>query len=297
MLQTRRQFLTSAAAIAATGTTTAALGRSLFNAVPPRKYELGLVTYNVAKDWDLPTILETCEEVGIAAVELRTTHRHGVEPSLDTAQRREVKSRFSDSKVKFWGSGSTCEFHSPDKAVVEKNIEDCKKFIELVADLGGTGVKVRPNGLPQGVPIEKTLEQIGTALKSCGDAAERAGVEIWVEVHGGGTQEPKNMHAIMEACDHKNVGVTWNSNSTDVKGGSVSESFALLRPWIKSCHITDLKSDATGKYPYRELFRLFRETGYDRYTLIEYGTPYPNVAEGKAFLRDYRTLWEQLTTA
>lgn len=295
---TRRRFLTSVAAMTAAGAASStALGRSLLDATKPRQFELGLVTYNVAKDWDLPTILKVCENVGIAAVELRTTHQHGVEPSLNAAQRREVKKRFEDSDVRFWGCGSTCEFHSPDESVVRKNVEGCKRFVDLVADLGGTGVKVRPNGLPKEVPIEKTIEQISKALRECGDAARQDGVEIWVEVHGGGTQEPSNMHAIMEGCDHKNVGVTWNSNATDVKNGSVAESFALLRPWLKSCHINDLGNDAAGRYPYRELFRLLREAEYDRYTLIEVGTAYPNVAEGEAFLRDYQALWKRLASA
>ena len=40
---------------------------------------LGLVTYNLARDWDLPTLIRNCEETGFHAVELRTTHAHGVE--------------------------------------------------------------------------------------------------------------------------------------------------------------------------------------------------------------------------
>ena len=47
---------------------------------------------------------------------------------------------------------------------MKKNIETCKEFVQLVADIGGRGVKVRPNGLPKGVTVEKTLEQIGKAL-------------------------------------------------------------------------------------------------------------------------------------
>ena len=43
---------------------------------------LGLVTYNIAKDWDIPTLIANCQQTGFEAVELRTTHRHGVEPSL-----------------------------------------------------------------------------------------------------------------------------------------------------------------------------------------------------------------------
>ncbi len=101
-------------------------------------------------------------------------------------ERQQVRKRFADAGVAIWGCGSVCEFHSPDPATVKKNIETCKEFVQLAADIGGKGVKVRPNGLPKDVPIEKTLAQIGKALIECGKAAADAGVEIWVEVHGGG---------------------------------------------------------------------------------------------------------------
>ena len=44
--------------------------------------KLGLVTYNMAKDWDIPTIINNCTETGFEGVELRTTHAHKVEVSL-----------------------------------------------------------------------------------------------------------------------------------------------------------------------------------------------------------------------
>jgi hypothetical protein len=34
--------------------------------------KLGLVTYNLAKDWDIPTIIKNCEMTGFEAVELHT---------------------------------------------------------------------------------------------------------------------------------------------------------------------------------------------------------------------------------
>lgn len=260
----------------------------------PLKFRLGLVTYNVAAAWDLPTLLKICKSVGISPVELRTTHKHGVEPSLSKDQRKEVKQRFADAGVEIWGSGSVCEFHSPDPAAVKKNIETCKQFVDLVADIGGKGVKVRPNGLPKDVAVEKTLEQIGKALVECGKAASAAGVEIWVEVHGPGTSLPENCKKIMEHCGHPQVGLTWNSNATDIKNGSVAESFKMLWPWVRSCHINDLPNDGLGKYPYRELFRLFRENGYDRVTLCEVGKTPPDPVIGEEFLRYYKALWTEL---
>jgi sugar phosphate isomerase/epimerase len=248
-----------------------------------------MVTYNISATWDLPTILRICRATGVAAVELRTTHAHGVEPSLPPGERAEVKKRFADAGLRFWGCGTVCEFHSPDPKVVEQNIETCKQFIGLVADLGGTGVKVRPNGLPKDVPVEKTLAQIGRALVECGRAAADAGLEVWVEVHGGGTAQPANMKAIMEHCGQPNVGVTWNSNGTDVTNGSVASAFEMLRPWVKSCHINELY----GSYPYRELFGCLRRAGYDRYTLIEIPQKL-DPAAGELLLKYYKALWAEL---
>jgi sugar phosphate isomerase/epimerase len=288
----RRNFLQSAGALAASGL---AAAPSLAADEPrPLKFRLGIVTYNIAAAWDLPTLLKVCKTVGVSPVELRTTHKHGVEPALSKGDRKEIKQRFADSGVEFWGCGSVCEFHSPDASVVKKNIETCKDFVQLAADLGGKGVKVRPNGLPEKVPVEKTLEQIGKALIECGNAAADAGVEIWVEVHGPGTSHPPHIKTIMDHCGHEKVGLTWNSNAADLRDKSVAEYFKLLRPHIRSCHINELWKDSAGIYPYRELFHLFRETGYDRVTLCEVGRTPPDAASGEELLRYYKALWTEL---
>jgi sugar phosphate isomerase/epimerase len=272
----RRDFLAATAVLPV-----ALQSRLLVAADTAAKFKLGVVTYKV------------CQEVGVAAVECCTTHKHGVEPTLTAAQRADVKKQFADSGVVFWGCGSTCEFHAADPAVVKKNVEECKAFVGLVKDLGGKGVKVRPNGVPKDADPQKTFEQIGKALAECGKAAADAGVEIWVEVHGAVTQIPKNMKSIMDACGHPAVGVCWNSNAADVENRSVKAAFELLKPWIKSCHINDLENDEKGTYPYRELFGLLRGIGYDRYTLCEVGKAYP-VAEGTEYLRKYRATWDKL---
>jgi sugar phosphate isomerase/epimerase len=290
---TRRRFL-HASALAAGLPAVAAPALAADASDRPPRFRLGLVTYNLAAAWSLADVLKVCKAAGVSPVELRTTHKHGVEPSLSKERRQEVRRRFADSGVELWGCGTTCEFQSPDPAVVRRNIETCRSFIDLVADLGGRGVKVRPNGLPKEVPVEKTLEQIGKSLIPCGKAAADAGVEVWVEVHGHGTAHPPYVKAIMEQCGHPKVGLTWNSNRDDIKDGSVAESFKLLWPWLRSCHINDLYKDSTGAYPYRELFRLMRGNGYDRVTLCEVGRSIADPDAGAEFLRYYKALWTEL---
>lgn len=257
------------------------------------KFKPGLISYNVAKDWDVPTILRICKSAGIGAFEARTTHKHGIEIKLTKDERATVKKQFNDAGVLFWSCGSACEFHSPDAKVVQKNVEETKQFLQLAADLGGKGVKVRPNGVDKSMTVEQACTQIGKALVDCGKAAEDLGLEVWVEVHGATTQIPKNMKLIMEACGHKAVGVCWNSNATDVAEKSIAANFDLLKPWIKHCHINDLENDKAGKYPYRELFKKLREIGYDRYTMCEVGKSYDPKA-GEEFLKNYVAMWKEL---
>jgi sugar phosphate isomerase/epimerase len=249
--------------------------------------QLGAVTYNVLKDMDLDTIIKTLETAGFEAVELRTGHKHGVEPAITEAERQRVKDRFSRSKVKLLSYGTTCEFQSADPAERKRQIDLAKQFVTLAHDTNVTGVKVRPNGLAKGIPRETTIANIAAGLREVGDFGYVHGVEIWLEVHGGETQIPAAAAEIMRATNHKNVGLCWNSNPTDVVNGSVKASFDLLRPWLKSCHINELVSG----YPYRELFALMKKTGYDRWTLCECAES----KEPERFLRYYRALWLELT--
>ena len=285
-LRTRRRFLQT---LLGSSTLPFLLPRELFAApTADITFKLGTVTYNLAKDWDVPTIIKNCEATGFEAVELRTTHKHGVEPVLDAPQRAEVKKRFADSKVRLLSLGTVCEFHSPDAAVVRKNVEDCRQFVDLARDLGCMGIKVRPNGIPQEVPEEKTIEQIGSALRECGKMGADAGVEIWVEVHGKDSAHPPRCAAMMKACGHESVGLCWNSNSTDLMGGkSVTPAFELLKPWLKHCHINELWNE---QYPWRELFTLLRESGYNRYTLAEI----PETTDPVRLMKYYRGLWREL---
>ncbi|MGH9629829.1 MAG: sugar phosphate isomerase/epimerase family protein, partial [Bryobacteraceae bacterium] len=142
------------------------------------------------------------------------------------------------------------------------------------------------NGVPQEVSLEKTVEHISEALRTVGDYAQGKGVEVWVEVHGKTTQRPDVAAAIMKATRHDHVGLCWNSNPTDVVNGSVKQSFNLLRPWIKNVHINELANE----YPYRELFALLKQSGYERYTLCEA----QESKEPERFLRWYKALWTEL---
>ena len=249
--------------------------------------KLGLVTYNMARDWDVPTIIENCGATGFQGVELRTTHAHNVEVNLSANERQEVRKQFADSPIELAGLGSAFDYHSTDAEEVRQNIEGTKEYAQLAADVGAPGVKVRPNGLPEGVPVEKTLTQIGVSLRECGEFAKNLGVQIRLEVHGRETAHVPHIRTIMEIADHDNVFVCWNSNPGEVEDGSVEHNFNLVKGWIQLVHINELYR---REYPWRELFTLLQTSGYDGYTLAEI----PGSSDPVRMMHYYRALWEAL---
>jgi sugar phosphate isomerase/epimerase len=249
--------------------------------------KVGTVTYQIGKDMDLPTLLDVCEKTGLEGVELRTTHPHGVEIALSAEERAEVKRRFDDSPVALVGLGTACEYHSLEEAELKKNIEETHEWVKLAADLGCAGVKVRPNGVQTdaGVPLEKTLEQIGLALRECGRAAADCGVQIRCEVHGAVTCQVPNMKTIMDAADHDNVFICWNCNVGETDdSGSINANFDLLKDKIRLVHMRDL---TVQEYPWRELFALLKGVDYQGYCLAEI----PHTNDPERVLTYYRALF------
>jgi len=249
--------------------------------------KLGLVTYNLAKDWDVDKIIAMCSAHSFEGVELRTTHAHRVEVNLSKAERRQVRTKFESSPVALAGLGSAFEYHSPDRDELRRNIEGTKEYARLAAEVGAPGIKVRPNSLclDKGVPEQDTLRQIGQSLAECAEDAARLGIQVRLEVHGYDTAEPVRIRKILDHADHPNVYVCWNCNQQDVRNGSVRESFELLGDDIALVHMRDL---CVRDYPWLELLGLLRSRGYQGFCCAEIeGSDQPD-----RIMDFYRALWD-----
>lgn len=260
----RRSFLQTSVA-ASLGTLI--WNRSFLKGAQPGEMRFGLVTYQWGKDWDLPTLISNCEEANYAGVELRTQHAHGVEPVLSASQREEVKKRFEDSPVECVGYGSNQEYHSADPNELRENINGTLELIKLSHDIGATGVKVKPNTLPEGVPPEKTIAQIGRSLNEVGRFASDYGQLIRVEVHGRKTSEIPVMKAIFDHVEEESVGICWNCNAQDLLPPGLGPNFDLLRDRFgDTMHVRELDSE---DYPYQDLIKLLTASNYAGWILLE----------------------------
>jgi sugar phosphate isomerase/epimerase len=253
--------------------------------------KIGLMTYNLGKDWDIETIIKNCTEAEWKSVELRTTHKHGVEVTLSAAQRAEVKKRFKDSALETISLASAFEYDSPDKEEVKRNVEGTKEFVKLAKDIGATGIRVFPNAFVEGAADkEKTMEQIGKALAEVGSYANNFGVEIRLCVHGKGTNSIPVIKKIIDYSQSPYVFVNWNCDILDKSGEGLEYNFNLVKDRIRGVHMHELFNP---EYPYRLFFKLLADSGYKGYCNAEV----EQSCEPVTFMKYYRALFLALQNA
>lgn len=109
--------------------------------------KLGLMTYMIGATWDIDTLIKNLHETKIEHVELRTTHKHGVEVDLNKQQREKIKKRFGDTNIAL-SLASAFSYHFDNQDELSKSIEGTKEYLQLAADIGAEGIRVFPNALP-----------------------------------------------------------------------------------------------------------------------------------------------------
>lgn len=288
-VQTRKEFIRNVSLMAGV----AALPGSFLASCagkPGSNMKLGLVTYQWAKDWDVPTIIKNCTETGILGVELRVQHAHGVNYDMTASERAAVKKQFDDSPVEIVGMGTNEQYDWVEPEKVKESIEITKKWLQLSKDIGASGVKVKPNALHTDVvPKEKTLEQIGKALNELGQYALDMGQVIRLEVHGRETQQLPNIKVIMDQVQNKGALVCWNCNEQDLMGEGLEYNFNLVKDKFgDTCHVREMN---VGDYPYQQLMDLFVGINYNGWILLECRT---EPADKIAALKEQKTVWETM---
>jgi len=291
----RRNFLSHSLCIASG--VTAAIGltscdslKTADNKKRAGQTRFGFTTYQWGEDWDIPTLIANCTKAGVFGVELRTSqsYAHGVELELNSQHRDEVRKRFKDSPVELVGIATSERYDWPEKAKLEAAIENTKAFVKLSRDVGGSGVRVFPNSFHDGVPREKTIEQIAKALNIVGVFAADYGQEIRLEAHGNAGELP-TIFAIMDQVDQPSVRVKLNSDARDTRGRGFEHNFNLVKNLLgQTLHLHNLKD---SEFPYQLQMDLLVKMGWSGWQLLEVSD---NVPDRVQALIEQRQIWDRM---
>jgi hypothetical protein len=256
------------------------------------KMRLGLATYTWGKDWSVPELIEKLPQSGVFGVELRTSMdwAHGVETTLTTKQRREVKERFADSPVELVALACSERMDWPDPERLATAVEAAKSHVKLSHDVGSKSLRIFPNTFHKDVPRERTIAQIARAAGEVGAYAAKFGQFVDLEAHGPAGELP-TMAAIMEQVTQSNVRVRLNSDMRDIKGEGFDANFALVKDHLAATvHIHNLKSE----FPYRRQFELLMKEGWEGWILMENSEKVP---DRLAAIIEQREIWEKTMSA
>jgi len=281
---TRRQFLSVAAGAATSG-------------LPPRHTlaaakitRFGFTTYQWGQDWDIATLIAHCSQAKVGGVELRTSQKyaHGVELELSSEKRREAKRQFEDSPVQLVGMACGEKYDALDPAAVKLAIENSKGFLKLSHDVGSTGLRVFPNDFHQEVPREKTIEQIGKALREIGGFAADYGQEVRLEAHGS-AGDLVTIRAIMDQVRHPAVRVKLNSSARDKEGKGFQAHFNLVKDLLAdTLHLHELTD---REFPYALQMSLLVQSGWTGWQLLEASAKVPDRLKA---LIEQREIWDRM---
>ena len=287
----RKQFLKTMSLLAGAPLLPAATWAAI-NGKTATRMKLGLVTYLWGKDWDVATLIANCTATGLEGIELRVDHAHQVTPEMSKRERQLVRDQFRDSAVQCVGMGTNEQYDFPDQQALKASIARTKEFIQLSADIGGTGVKVKPNAFHNDVPREKTMAQIGASLNELAAYASDFGQQLRLEVHGDETQDLPNIKTIMDHADHPNATICWNCNPQDLDGKGFQYNFDLVKDRFgDTIHVREL--DRTD-YPYPALLENLIDMDYNGWILLECHTDPADKVES---MRQQRNVFDRMVSA
>jgi len=291
----RRNFLSHSLCIAtsvtaATELTSCDFSKKANNKKRAGQTRFGFTTYQWGKDWDIPTLIANCTKAGVFGVELRTSqsYAHDVELVLNAQQRDEVQKRFKDSPVELVGIATSERYDWPEQAKLEAAIENTKAYVKLGRDVGGNGVRVFPNSFHDGIPREKTIEQIAKALNIVGASAADYGQQIRLEAHGNAGELP-TIKAIMDQVNQSSVRVKLNSDVRDTKGEGFEYNFNLVKDLLGgTLHLHNLKDT---EFPYQLQMDLLVKMGWSGWQLLEASD---KVEDRVQALIEQRQIWDRM---
>lgn len=257
--------------------------------------KLSLLTYNMARSWELPKVIEMARQGGFAGIEFRAeaNHKHGVELDTTAEQRREIRDRIQDAYLEVSCIGLSSRFDTPNEAKRREVVDRTKQYVDLAAAVGCKRLRVFGNDMPkQGVeegsaPPDRSavLSYVADALLDIAGYAEPRGVDVLLEMHGQFNYWHFARTAV-ETAGHPRLGLVYNCDIRDQVAGSVAATYERVRHLIRHVHMHAF----TRGYPYPELFALLQRDGYTGYLSSEIDAEVPTA-------EDYLLMYGQLFRA
>lgn len=209
MTVSRRDFLRSAAIAGLTPGMAAAID-PIKRPGPKPDLKLSLAAYSFRKYLDLKkpsmTLFEFIDfaaDLPLDAVELTSYYfAETTDAYLDKLKAHAAKKKLAISGVPV---GNT--FTVKDEARRRREIQSVKDWTARAAKLGAKTVRIFAGNLEKGETLETAQQRVVDAMNECCEVAEKLGVYLALENHGGITATPEQLLALVKPVKSPALGV------------------------------------------------------------------------------------------
>ncbi len=206
--------------------------------------KLGIIHYNLPKEWSLSDFLGYCRETGFEVVELSVADIWDEsDASSDPKQGADRVRAIVDSlglSVSALSSGN--DFVVLDQATIEAQVERMRRICEAAPILGTDIIRTEGGRPKDEVPESRYVEAMAECLKRCRDFVEPAGLKLAVDNHGLVTNNADLQVELFERVGSKNVGANLDTMNYRWAGNDLSDIdrfYEIIAPHTFHTHMKD----------------------------------------------------------
>ncbi len=267
----RRQFLgTAAAAVAAPAFAIDPIKRPSDKA--SLKLSLAAYSFRLKLDLKKPTMtlfefIDLAADLPLDGVEL--TSYYWAEQTAEYAKK--LAAHAAKKKRAVSGVPIRSIFTMKDDTARAKEVEQVKDWIKLAGEVGAKTVRIFAGNLEKDEKLEDAQKRVVASVEACLPAAEKAGVVLALENHGGITATPDQLLALVKPIKSQWLGV--NIDTGNFKTPDPYEDVAKIAHYGVVCQV---KTEVFpgGKEPVEadlgKMVKILKDANFHGYVALEY---------------------------
>jgi sugar phosphate isomerase/epimerase len=296
MNPSRRQFLAASAAVVATG----GLRPPLATAIDPIKrpsnkpdLKLSLAAYSMRQFLDLkkPTMtlfefIDFAAELPLDAVEL--TSYYWAEKTDDYLEK--LRAHAAKKKLTVSGVPVGNNFCVKDDAARKKQIQDVKDWTERAAKIGAKTVRIFAGNLEKGDTLEEAQKRVVAAMNECCEVAEKLGVALALENHGGITDTAEHLLDLVKPVKSKALGV--NIDTGNFHTADPYADIAKIAPYgvVSQVKTEVFPNNKREDADLAKVIKILKDANFHGYVALEYEAKDDPKVEVPKFVKELRKL-------
>lgn len=240
---------------------------------PALNNRVSLAAYSMRKaltngEMDLFGFIDWCGELQLAGAELTSYY---FRENFDTKYLQELRHRAFRRGVTISGTAVRNNFCLPPGEERDREVAHVKSWIDHAAELFAPHIRIFAGNVPRGVDHRTAIGWVADAIREVLELAERRGIIIGLENHGGITTRTEDHLAICDAVgEHPWFGINLDTGNYRHRP---YEELALAAPRAVNVQVKAEIRDPEGNKiaaDYSRIQKILAEAGYQGWVVLEY---------------------------